>query len=89
MAASVEARVPYIDHNLAEFAFNIPFKYKIKWKNENNQIDAYVSNAREISEKFDITKYILKEAFKDKLPAEIAKRNKFSFPVPLNEWFEN
>ncbi len=88
MAASVEARVPYIDHNLAELSFNMPFKYKIKWKNENNQIDAYVSNAREISEKFDITKYILKKAFDNELPDVIAKRNKFSFPVPLNEWFE-
>ena len=89
MAASVEGRVPFLDHNLIEFGYNIPFKYKIKWKNENNQVDAFVSNAREISEKFDITKYILKQSFADKLPAEIANRNKFSFPVPLNEWFSD
>lgn len=30
MSSSLEVRVPYLDHNLVEFAVNIPFKYKIK-----------------------------------------------------------
>lgn len=28
MSASLEARVPFLDHNLVEFGFNIPVKYK-------------------------------------------------------------
>lgn len=29
MAASIEARVPFLDHRLVEFAFNLPSKYKV------------------------------------------------------------
>ena len=32
MAAGVEARVPFLDHELISFINNVPFKYKIKWK---------------------------------------------------------
>ena len=87
MSASVECRVPFTDYKFVEFAFNIPFKYKLKWKNDKSQIDAIVSNASEISEKYDISKYILKKSFKGTVPEKILSRNKFSFPVPLNEWF--
>ena len=37
MAASVEARVPFVDHRLVEFAFTIPLKYKLKWFNAKAQ----------------------------------------------------
>lgn len=33
MAASIESRVPYLDHKLVEFAANIPPEYKIKGTN--------------------------------------------------------
>ena len=33
-------------------------------------------------------KYILKKAFKDRLPKEIIKREKQPFLVPLNKWYE-
>ena len=89
MAASVEARAPFTDYNFVNFCFTIPFKYKIKWKNEKFQLDAVIENARTISEHFDITKYILKESFKNEIPSEIYNRNKWSFPVPLNEFFNN
>jgi asparagine synthase (glutamine-hydrolysing) len=36
-----------------------------------------------------IGKYILKEAFKDKLPKEIFLRKKQGFEVPLNAWIKN
>ncbi len=87
MAASVEARAPFTDYKFVEFSFKIPFKYKIKWKDEKYQMDAVIENAQTISEHFDITKYILKESFKNEIPDEIYKRHKWSFPVPLNEFF--
>jgi len=33
------------------------------------------------------SKYILKEAFKDILPADIARRSKQGFGIPLAKWF--
>ena len=38
MAASVEARVPFLDVNLVEFVSKVPSKYKLKWKNKLNKI---------------------------------------------------
>ncbi|RJP25733.1 MAG: asparagine synthase (glutamine-hydrolyzing) [Candidatus Omnitrophota bacterium] len=35
------------------------------------------------------TKWILKETFKDLLPAEIIRRRKHGFDVPVGEWFKN
>ncbi len=31
MANSLEARVPYLDHELVEFAFRIPDRLKVRW----------------------------------------------------------
>ena len=38
MAASVEARVPFLDVNLVEFVSKVPSKYKLKWKNKLSKI---------------------------------------------------
>jgi asparagine synthase (glutamine-hydrolysing) len=84
MATSVEARVPFIDHRLVEFAFTIPIKYKLKW------IDKHKSKtlmSDKISENNDIPKYILKKAYEDIIPKKVLYRKKMGFPVPLNEWF--
>lgn len=67
MAASVELRCPFLDHELVEFTRSIPSKFKLK---------------------AGVTKYILKETFKDFLPKGIAYRKKRGFPVPLSSWFE-
>ncbi len=87
MAASVEGRVPYCDHELVEFVFNMPVKYKMKWKSEDDRLAAWSHNSTEISQNLDYTKYILRKSFQDKLPQEIFQRNKFAFPVPLQRWF--
>ena len=87
MATSVEARVPFVDHRLVEFAFTIPVKYKLKWNAENAKNKSRLLMSDKISEKFDTPKYILKKAFDDMLPDKILYRKKVGFPVPLNEWF--
>jgi asparagine synthase (glutamine-hydrolysing) len=61
MANSLEVRVPFLDHNLAEYAFKIDARWKIK----NN-----------------ISKYILKKTFENKLPYDLVYRKKMGFPVP-------
>ena len=59
--------------------------------NLEDQLDTYSKNLLidEISEKFDVTKYILKKAYKNKLPKKIISRKKIGFPVPLNNWINS
>jgi asparagine synthase (glutamine-hydrolysing) len=87
MAASVEARVPFVDHRLVEFAFTIPVKYKLKWNSEKDKFAARLLMGNEISENYDTPKYILKKAYEPMLSDNILYRKKMGFPVPLNSWF--
>jgi len=86
MATSVEARVPFVDHRLVEFALSIPIGHKLKWKSEQDRAAASVFNADQISEKYDIPKYILKKAFEADLPEKVVWRRKMGFPVPVHDW---
>ncbi|HEX7026482.1 MAG TPA: N-acetylglutaminylglutamine amidotransferase [Gammaproteobacteria bacterium] len=60
MAASLEARVPFLDHTVVEFAARIPAELKVK----------------------DEGKWILKEASRRVIPADVIDRPKGYFPVP-------
>jgi len=60
MAASLEARVPFLDHEVVELAARIPAHLKIR----------------------DGGKYILREAARRFVPAEVIDRPKGYFPVP-------
>ena len=66
MACGVEARVPFLDHRLVEYAINLPSSLK--------------ASGRE-------GKLILKELGRKYLPAEILRRRKHGFNVPLKVWF--
>jgi asparagine synthase (glutamine-hydrolysing) len=66
MAASIESRVPFLDHPLVEFTARLPERLKLRG---------------------GTTKYILREAMRDVLPAEILSRGKMGFPVPIGAWF--
>jgi asparagine synthase (glutamine-hydrolysing) len=65
MAASIESRVPFLDHKLVEYTARLPRKMKIRGRE---------------------TKWILREAMKGILPAEILNRPKMGFPVPIGNW---
>lgn len=89
MAASVEGRVPFLDHKLVEYMARTPAKTKIKWK---SKIDEYLSKfkpASDFSEVNDIPKYLLKKIAEAYLPTNIIHRKKMGFPVPVHEWFSN
>ena len=60
MAWGLEARVPFLDHELVELAARIPADLKVR----------------------DGGKYILKEAARAVVPAEVIDRPKGYFPVP-------
>ncbi|MCB0280113.1 MAG: asparagine synthase (glutamine-hydrolyzing), partial [Calditrichaeota bacterium] len=87
MATSVEARVPFVDHRLVEFAFTIPEKYKLKWNSESDYGKSRLLMSDQISEQYDTPKYILKKYAEELLPDSILYRKKMGFPVPLNRWF--
>jgi len=86
MASSVEARVPFLDKKLIEYIFQIPNKYKIKWKDKIAITKSLFSNSDKISEKNDIPKYILKKISEGKVNQKIIDRKKFPFPFPVNKW---
>ena len=65
MAASIESRVPFLDHHLVEFAAALAPRMKLRGLH---------------------TKWILREAVKTLLPAEILTRKKMGFPVPFSVW---
>ena len=85
MSTSVEARVPFVDHRLVEFAFTIPLKYKLKWTSKEKPNFPLLSD--NISEVYDTPKYILKKSYEGEIPNEVLYRKKVGFPVPLNKWF--
>ena len=87
MAASVEGRVPYADHELVEMVFKLPHWYKLKLK-EGSNFDYWNNNSSEISNGGkDSYKHLLKEAFKKDLPTKVYNRDKYAFPTPINAWF--
>lgn len=86
MATSIEARVPFLDHELIKTAINIPKNLKLR-KLKNQNYENLISD--EISEKKNITKFILKDTFKTLLPKEILDREKIGFPVFLQNLFNN
>lgn len=88
MYSSVEARVPFLDHELVEFAYReIPYSLKLKWNSEDMKKIAAGYRAADYSESMDSPKYLLRRLGFELLPEETVTRRKMGFPVPLNQWF--
>ena len=66
MASSLEARSPFLDWQLTEFAARLPSTFKVKGTT---------------------SKFILKKAVADLVPAENMHRPKQGFAVPVGGWF--
>ncbi len=80
MAHSVEARVPFLDHRLVEFANTLPIEFKVRPTSTAQETSELVAD--EISEVHDVPKAILKDIARKLLPAEIVDRKKMGFPIP-------
>lgn len=65
MASSLEVRVPFADHRIFEYVYNLPAKLKLGLNNNNSKIKE---------------KYILRKAFENELPKDIVYRKKSPFP---------
>lgn len=69
MSHSVESRVPYLDHHVVEYVYNLPQQYKLK---------GYL-----FSRKHEIVKHILRVIANRYLPPEIAQRKKQGAALPV------
>jgi asparagine synthase (glutamine-hydrolysing) len=88
MQTSVEARVPFLDHELIEYVYTkIPIDLKLKWNDEQSKKRACAMQAKEYSEILDTPKYLIRKLSYKYLPKNIVERKKVGFPVPLTEWF--
>jgi asparagine synthase (glutamine-hydrolysing) len=87
MAASVEARTPFLDYRLVERAFALPAHYKLRWKSWRHFCRALGNPPEAFSEREDTTKWILRELYREELPREVLEREKMPFHVPLSTWF--
>ncbi|RMH20149.1 MAG: asparagine synthase (glutamine-hydrolyzing) [Gemmatimonadetes bacterium] len=88
MAASVEARVPFTDHRLVEYAFTLPDDLRIGFRSAaaaRRGADLAVVDIER--EGLLETKRVLRRAFADRLPPGVLERAKRSFPTPFQEWF--
>ncbi|MGH9380623.1 MAG: asparagine synthase (glutamine-hydrolyzing) [Thermoanaerobaculia bacterium] len=70
MAVSLEARVPFLDHEVVEYAMSVPAAWKLS-------SDGFSGGA---------SKVLLKAAFRDLLPGEILRRGKEGFSIPMKNW---
>lgn len=89
MAASVEGRVPFVDHQLIEFVINMPLRYKLRWKSTLSHLRAATKTAARASEWLDTNKYLLRKLGSKWLPDSISRRKKLGFPTPLDGWFRH
>lgn len=86
MAASVEARVPFVDHELVDFVSAIPLRHKMRWKSPIHMVLGLLMKSEHASERLDTTKYLLRKLAADRLPGQIAWRKKKGFPAPMDAW---
>lgn len=80
---------PYIDDELVNYTNSLPFEFKVHWKSKKHKEDSKNMYFRDISEKMDVPKYILKKVAEKYLPFEIIYRLKKGFPVPFEHWFKD
>ena len=89
MLASVEARVPFLDHSLIEYTYkHIPYELKMHWNYDVNHHEIK-RNSSFYSEVLDTPKYLLRKISEKYMPLDVVYRRKVGFPVPLNAWMES
>ncbi len=89
MASALEARVPFVDHELIEAVVHIPHHHKMRWNSPLSQVRALFHTSFEASEWLDTNKVLVRKAADGLVPHEIAYRKKLGFPTPLDRWMES
>ncbi len=89
MAHSLEARVPFLDNDLVDFAMRVPARYKLKSLSQSASPvdeDDVVKRQRYNAQTGD-GKAILRKAMNRHMPPEIADGVKQGFSAPDASWF--
>lgn len=76
MASSIEARFPFLDHQLIEFAVNLPYRFKVR---------RTLSAAREKKHPFLVSKWVVRQVADRYLPKALSQRPKQGFPTDAFE----
>jgi asparagine synthase (glutamine-hydrolysing) len=88
MAASIEGRVPFVDHRLVELVVPMPIEHKLRWNSTLDRIRGLATTGASASERLDTTKVALRRVGERLLPESIAHRKKLGFPTPLDAWLD-
>ncbi|VAX37434.1 Asparagine synthetase [glutamine-hydrolyzing] [hydrothermal vent metagenome] len=84
MLASLEARVPFTDHQLVESIFKLPESYKIGIASEEQA--PYLTSA-DLQQRGSLHSKKLLRSVSDRLmPRHLSRRKKASFPTPVARW---
>lgn len=73
MANSLEVRVPFADHRIFEYVYNLPARYKL--------------GINDFEKDMPVEKYLLRKAFEDELPNDVVWRKKSPFPKTYNKTY--
>jgi asparagine synthase (glutamine-hydrolysing) len=88
MANSLEARVPFLDNDLVDFAMKIPAEYKFSFDSSISEVDENVSGKKHVHyRESDEGKRILRRAMRGLIPEEILSRKKQGFSTPEGSWY--
>ena len=79
MANSIEARVPFLNHNLIKFVNSLKFSSKINWNSKLSKFLSIFSKSEIYSEHLNTNKYLLRKVGKKYLTKKIYKRKKTWF----------
>lgn len=83
------AGFPFIDMDLVNYANSLPFAMKVKYHDGYSDSDFTNISYKDVSEKYDTPKYILKKMAEQYLSTDITYRKKYGFPVPFEKWLAN
>jgi asparagine synthase (glutamine-hydrolysing) len=88
MAHGLEARLPFLDNDLVDFAVKCPIEFKLDNIGKSPRIDENVPNKKiQYYEKTKEGKKILRDAMTSFMPKEILERPKQGFSAPDARWF--
>lgn len=86
MAAGLEARVPYTDHQLVTAAMAMPGSQRLRWRSPIASVQALWHPVASFSERLDVSKFPLRREYRSVLPRSVLSRKKMGFPLPLGQW---
>ena len=90
MAHGLEARVPFMDNDLVDFAMRVPVKYKLNNLAEVTRLNENDPGAKpeQFFQRTKDGKQILRDAMSRRIPEEITGRTKQGFSAPDASWFK-